>query len=83
MVGCKNCKNYVPFSGIQNLIPKHLPVTPVTAINHIKFAGIENEAVIIGIINKIEIWDPAELQKWEDEMADKDDFEDLANDISF
>ncbi len=49
----------------------------------LNFAGIENEAVIIGIINKIEIWAPGELEKWENEMSEKDDFEDLANDISF
>ena len=49
----------------------------------LNFAEITNEAVIIGIINKIEIWAPNELEKWENEMAEKDDFEDLANDISF
>ena len=51
--------------------------------NLLTYSEINKEAAVIGMINKIEIWDPAELQKWEDEMADKDDFEDLANDISF
>jgi len=41
LVGCKYCKYYFPFARVQILIPKHLPVTPVTAINHIKIAGTE------------------------------------------
>ena len=49
------------------------------------YSGIEKEAAVIGMINKIELWDPSTLSKQdarEDDIADKD-FDDLANEINF
>ena len=48
------------------------------------YSDIQKEAAVIGMINKIELWDPANLSKQdnrEDDLADKD-FEDLANEIN-
>ena len=51
----------------------------------ITFSGIQKDVNVIGMIKKIELWDPAVLNK-EDEhgdiVADKD-FDDLANEINF
>ena len=49
------------------------------------YCGIAKEAAIIGMINKIELWDPSTLSKQdarEDDVSDKD-FDDLANEINF
>ena len=49
------------------------------------YSGIEKEAAVIGMINKIELWDPSTLSKQdarEDDVSDKD-FDDLANEINF
>ncbi len=49
------------------------------------YCGIEKEAAVIGMINKIELWDPSTLSKQdarEDDVSDKD-FDDLANEINF
>ncbi len=51
----------------------------------LSYSGIQREASIIGMINKIELWDPATLTKQdarEDDVSDKD-FDDLANEINF
>ena len=52
---------------------------------HLAYAGIKKEALVIGMLKKIELWDPAALKKYEkqkDFLSDTD-FEDLANEISF
>ena len=49
------------------------------------YCGIQKEAAVIGMINKIELWDPSTLSKQddrEDNVSDKD-FDDLANEINF
>ena len=46
-----------------------------------KFASIDKEVVIIGMINKIEIWNPSTID--DEENLSDDSFDDLANDISF
>ena len=49
------------------------------------YCGIKKEAAVIGMINKIELWDPSTLSKQdarEDNVSDKD-FDDLANEINF
>ncbi len=46
-----------------------------------KFASIDRDVIIIGMINKIEIWNPLTIED-EDNIAN-DSFDDLANDISF
>ena len=49
------------------------------------YSGIEKDAAVIGMINKIELWDPSTLSKQdarEDDIADKD-FDNLANEINF
>ena len=49
------------------------------------YSGIQKETAVIGMINKIELWDPSILSQQdarEDNIADKD-FDDLANEINF
>ena len=49
------------------------------------YSDIQKEAAVIGMINKIELWNPSILSKQdahEDDIADKD-FDDLANEINF
>lgn len=49
------------------------------------YSGIQKVATVIGMINKIELWDPSilsQLDAREDGMADKG-FDDLANEINF
>ena len=49
------------------------------------YSSIHKEAAIIGMINKIELWDPSILSHQdtrENDIADKD-FDDLANEINF
>ena len=51
----------------------------------LNYSHIQKEAAVIGMINKIELWDPSVLSKQdarEDDIADKD-FDDLANEINF
>ena len=51
----------------------------------LSYSSIKKDAVVIGMINKIEIWDPSilETQDKNDKKIDKDGFEDLANEIDF
>ena len=49
------------------------------------YSSIQKEAAVIGMINKIELWDPSILSKQdarEDDVSDKD-FDELANEINF
>ena len=49
------------------------------------YSGIKKEAAVIGMINKIELWNPSILSRQdarEEDVADKD-FDDLANEINF
>jgi MraZ protein len=47
-----------------------------------EYANIEKEVVIVGTLNKIEIWEPEILKKYEqDNPLSKEDFNSLANDI--
>ncbi len=49
------------------------------------YSNIKKNVDIIGMIKKIEIWDPDELEKHEQEVEEVDpiDFDDLAHDIKF
>ena len=47
------------------------------------YAGIEKDISIIGMITKIELWSPDKIKKYENDQIDIDDFDDLADDISF
>ncbi len=47
-----------------------------------EFSSIFKEVVIIGMINKIEIWNPEKINS-HSEKIDADEFDDLADDISF
>ena len=51
----------------------------------IKYANIEKDIIIIGMIKKIELWAPQELSNFENnsQALDPNSFEDLANDINF
>tara|TARA_Y100000588_G_C13796076_1_gene728780 strand:+ start:64 stop:519 length:456 start_codon:yes stop_codon:yes gene_type:complete len=53
--------------------------------NLIKYSYINKKVTIIGMINKIELWDPEILSKSDSESTDISDksFEDLANEIDF
>ena len=56
-----------------------IAITP----NLIKYANLGKDALIIGMVNKIEIWDPGLLAKT-DELSQKIDssqFDELANKI--
>ena len=46
------------------------------------YSGIDKDIIIIGMINKIEIWSPDKIKKYEHDI-DIDEFDDLADDISF
>ena len=49
------------------------------------YSGIQKEAAVIGMINKIELWDPSilsQLDTREEGITDKG-FDDLANEINF
>ena len=51
----------------------------------INFSGIQKDVNVIGMIKKIELWDPAILNEQDkriDSVVDKD-FDDLANEINF
>ena len=47
------------------------------------YAEIEKEVLIIGMINKIELWSPEKIKKYDNNQMNIDDFDDLADDISF
>ena len=51
----------------------------------LNYANIKKEVLVIGMLKKIELWEPSTLSKHEkqkDFLSDKD-FEDLANEINF
>ncbi len=51
----------------------------------LNYANIQKEVLVIGMLKKIELWDPNTLSKHEkkkDFLSDED-FEDLANEINF
>jgi len=47
------------------------------------YADIEKEVAIIGMISKIELWSPEKIKKYDNNQMNIDDFDDLADDISF
>ena len=47
------------------------------------YANIDREVLIIGMISKIELWSPEKIKKYDNDQMDIDDFDDLADDISF
>ena len=48
-----------------------------------KFSSIEKDVIIIGMINKIEIWAPEALEEHDKSSNQAEEFDDLADDISF
>jgi MraZ protein len=44
-----------------------------------EYAGLEREVVVIGALNRVEIWDPARIAVWESEHSQK--FADMSEDI--
>ena len=49
----------------------------------ISYSSIDKEALIIGMINKIEIWSPKNISKFDDINNNPGKFDDLADEISF
>ena len=51
----------------------------------INFSGIQKDINVIGMIKKIELWDPMILNEWDKEgdIPADTDFDDLANEINF
>ena len=47
------------------------------------FASIDREVSIIGMISKIELWSPENIKKHDNDQMNIDEFDDLADDISF
>ena len=47
------------------------------------YASIDREVSIIGMISKIELWSPEKIKKYDNDQMNIDDFDDLADDISF
>ena len=47
------------------------------------YASIDKEVSIIGMISKIELWSPEKIKKYDNNQMNIDDFDDLADDISF
>ena len=47
------------------------------------YANIDREVSIIGMISKIELWSPDKITKYDNDQIKIDDFDDLADDISF
>ena len=49
------------------------------------YSGINKEVAVIGMINKIELWDPNTISKIDasEEGLDDNSFDDLANEINF
>ena len=48
-----------------------------------KYASIEKDITVIGVIKKIELWSPHILEGLDRDIQDLGDFEDLADEISF
>ena len=48
-----------------------------------KFSKIEKDIIIIGMINKIELWSLDNIEKHDNASNDSMEFDDLADDISF
>ena len=48
-----------------------------------KFSKIKKDIIIIGMINKIELWSLDNIEKHDKENDDSMEFDDLADDISF
>ena len=46
------------------------------------YSSISKDVIIIGMINKIEIWNPDKIKKYNSDI-NIDEFDDLADDISF
>jgi MraZ protein len=44
-----------------------------------EYAGLEREVVVIGALNRVEIWDPARIAAWESEHSQT--FADMSEDI--
>ena len=44
-----------------------------------EYANLEKEVIIIGVVNKIEIWNPVNLSKMED--ITPDDFDELEDKV--
>ena len=49
----------------------------------LKYAKIDNNVTVIGMIKKIEIWSPNLLDTNDLENIANDDYDDLANEINF
>ena len=50
----------------------------------LNFSNIKKNVTVVGMIDKIEIWDQSELENKDTKYAnDSDDYEDLANEINF
>ena len=51
----------------------------------INFSGIHKDVNVIGMIKKIELWNPAKLNEQDNrgEIVEDKDFDDLANEINF
>ena len=51
----------------------------------LKYSNIKKDVLVIGMLKKIELWDPKTLEKFESKNGslNNDDFEDLADKISF
>ena len=47
------------------------------------YACIDREVSIIGMISKIELWSPENIKKHDNDQMNIDEFDDLADDISF
>lgn len=47
------------------------------------YASIDREVSIIGMISKIELWSPENIKKHDNDQMNIDEFDDLADDISF
>tara|TARA_B100000131_G_C17953517_1_gene547417 strand:- start:94 stop:552 length:459 start_codon:yes stop_codon:yes gene_type:complete len=47
------------------------------------FSSIKKDVIIIGMINKIEIWAPEALEEHDKSSNQAEEFDDLADDISF
>ena len=52
---------------------------------HIEYANIKKEIIVIGMINKIELWSPEEIEKEDVDIKidKKNDFEDFSRKINF
>jgi MraZ protein len=44
-----------------------------------EYAGLDREVVVIGALNRVEIWDPARISAWEDEHSQT--FADMSEDV--